>query len=1182
MKILGVRFKNINSLRGEWEIRLDQSPLSETGLFAIVGPNGSGKTSILDAVTLGLYGSTPRLPNGYAAARSFPEEESRAEVWFSVSDHRYMSCWIAGETTLDPGQGRMELYSLNGGKTLLEENLVSVRNRVADLTGLDFKRFCRSILLAQNQFSAFLHALENERAEILQEIVGPELVQEIRDSIRSRAEKETDRYQRIQEEIAGFSMPSRNVLEEAAISLDKAEAAFRENERNLTELRDRESNRIQMEQAPFSEKEARDALATAEANLEDIRKENQRIKQVGSVESLRNSLQAYQFHQERAEVLRGQQQEMESRYQSHLEHKDALDRRHTRIREELSHIQARLADGDAVIREAVSIQKEIAKRESLFRDTVFRLETLEREKKEIAGKDSNDRRQADILMGHISELEKWIESGGSDRDLEAVFPQMENVVHQLDSLRTNRGELLRSLEKQRKSTRQVEAGFRRVDSAWERKKARLDQIEASVKNRKIRLAESLGNESEPELKKQIDVGRKSLAMCRELHRIGRKYATISRIRQELQDVVIRKTNLENAVEKEREALQGTKGQIRFRDNVLRFTPERRDILHHDTPCPLCGSTHHPFVETGEMDFTGLNQWIREKEETMSSLEKELEPCRKRILVLHDRVQELDELERKWRDNCLNIGVSWEPGDLNSIRDYSRNIRNDIREAGSRLRSAWWMRWTTRLTERRLERKRSGFTVSSEHRNSLQEDYQTAIQKLLDLERELEESENLESSLYRELSRYMKQFHVDPLEPGKEDIVLSMYRERRDRFQGKSRELEASREELRRLQAAMQSVSVILQRLGEEIVRLSSQAENLQRDMRAFQEQYATKYQEGDPIRHREEMGNSLNMLQEEEADVMAKIQEIDRLVESDRNALNQVQKEREETCRKVEQSENELKELAVGSGFSSLHDMQNALEVFTDVPGLPKRMADVEKTITSLHEWIGIFELGKNFKDDLGQIRRKIFDEEKHRNELLQEISDGKTFLERAKQTQREYRELLQALEAQEKRMADAVAEERLLTAQGGPEQRIQRLLLERLLEESNRHWKVLSNNRYTLVRMEPGIGLEDQNSKGTSSPRGIQTLSGGESFLVSLSLALGLSDMAARNRKIETLFLDEGFGSLDEETLYRVLSALKKLRVNGKTVGIVSHVRRLAEEIPMRICLEKADDGSGRIRLVA
>jgi exonuclease SbcC len=97
---------------------------------------------------------------------------------------------------------------------------------------------------------------------------------------------------------------------------------------------------------------------------------------------------------------------------------------------------------------------------------------------------------------------------------------------------------------------------------------------------------------------------------------------------------------------------------------------------------------------------------------------------------------------------------------------------------------------------------------------------------------------------------------------------------------------------------------------------------------------------------------------------------------------------------------------------------------------------------------------------------------------------------------------------------------------------------------------------------------------------RAVKTLSGGESFVVSLCLALGLSDLATGNRKIETLFIDEGFGSLDEESLYTVIAALKGLQATGKMVGIISHVQRLAAEISVRIKVEKESGDVSRITI--
>ena len=93
-------------------------------------------------------------------------------------------------------------------------------------------------------------------------------------------------------------------------------------------------------------------------------------------------------------------------------------------------------------------------------------------------------------------------------------------------------------------------------------------------------------------------------------------------------------------------------------------------------------------------------------------------------------------------------------------------------------------------------------------------------------------------------------------------------------------------------------------------------------------------------------------------------------------------------------------------------------------------------------------------------------------------------------------------------------------------------------------------------------------------------SLSGGESFLASLALALGLSDLAGRNVQIDSLFIDEGFGTLDTATLDTALSALESLRAQNKTVGVISHVEMLKERIGVQIAVERGPDGSSRLQV--
>jgi exonuclease SbcC len=146
----------------------------------------------------------------------------------------------------------------------------------------------------------------------------------------------------------------------------------------------------------------------------------------------------------------------------------------------------------------------------------------------------------------------------------------------------------------------------------------------------------------------------------------------------------------------------------------------------------------------------------------------------------------------------------------------------------------------------------------------------------------------------------------------------------------------------------------------------------------------------------------------------------------------------------------------------------------------------------------------------------------------------------------------------------------------------VQEITLHQLLQFANTHLAGLSD-RYRLVRPEEkssDLMVEDRYMG--SSLRHVSTLSGGETFLLSMSLALGLSDLASRNIRIDSLFIDEGFGTLDPETLDQAISTLEKLQSSSqKMIGIISHVDALKERIQTQIQLIPNSNGISRLEIV-
>ncbi len=196
MKISTLRIKNLNSLKSEFCIDFTRDPLDKSGIFAITGPTGAGKTTILDAICVALFGQTPRLGVGESEElMSRHTGDCYAEVEFTVKDACFRSKWsqrrARGKVDGKLQPAAMELAELTGnGDKIIEDKKSRVPTKVEEITGLDFPRFTRSVLLAQGGFAAFLNADDNERADLLEKMTGTEIYSMISQEIYNRAKQE--------------------------------------------------------------------------------------------------------------------------------------------------------------------------------------------------------------------------------------------------------------------------------------------------------------------------------------------------------------------------------------------------------------------------------------------------------------------------------------------------------------------------------------------------------------------------------------------------------------------------------------------------------------------------------------------------------------------------------------------------------------------------------------------------------------------------------------------------------------------------------------------------------------------------------------------------------------------------------------------------------------------------------
>lgn len=200
MKILDIKLKNLNSLKGEWHINLSDSIYISEGIFAITGATGAGKTTIFDAICLALYAQTPRL--GKIGSKSNEimtrkTNECYAHVIFEVSGKKYSCVWQQHKSnkTLQPAKHIISELPLGN---IISDRTKDTVKAVEDITGLDFRRFTQAIMLEQGGFDAFLKANAGERSQILELLTGTEIYGEISSRVYERMKTERQKLDNIQ------------------------------------------------------------------------------------------------------------------------------------------------------------------------------------------------------------------------------------------------------------------------------------------------------------------------------------------------------------------------------------------------------------------------------------------------------------------------------------------------------------------------------------------------------------------------------------------------------------------------------------------------------------------------------------------------------------------------------------------------------------------------------------------------------------------------------------------------------------------------------------------------------------------------------------------------------------------------------------------------------------------------
>ena len=255
MKILTVRLKNLNSLKGEWSVSFDEEPLKSSGLFAITGPTGSGKSTILDAIMLALYGETPRLGNisntsisANGGIVTLNCRDAMAEVDYEVNGVKYRSNWSVSYTKSGNVNQPKMILSCLPGDDIIAERKREVVEKNEEVIGLDADQFTKSMLLSQGEFMEFLQANADDRAALLEQITGNWIFREIGKMVYERYSSLNNEIKILESELKGIEILTAKEIANLGKKIKKLEREAKSVQKNLTAYGDEISTLKQIDQ----------------------------------------------------------------------------------------------------------------------------------------------------------------------------------------------------------------------------------------------------------------------------------------------------------------------------------------------------------------------------------------------------------------------------------------------------------------------------------------------------------------------------------------------------------------------------------------------------------------------------------------------------------------------------------------------------------------------------------------------------------------------------------------------------------------------------------------------------------------------------------------------------------------------------------------------------------------------
>lgn len=1198
MKILSIRIKNLASLAGEHFIDFESEPLASAGLVAIIGKTGAGKSTILDAMCLALYNKIPRLKDSDGKLQDVDGTElltnspltvlrrgtahGFAELTFVAQDQKhYLARWEL-KRSREKADGKLQsvqryLKCLTDG-VVVADKAKAVDTSIFKITQLSFEQFTRAVLLAQSEVTAFLKARDNERGELLEYLTNSSIFGKIGQLAYEKTKLVASKRKLLESKLGDLETLSDEEVANLSSEYQQVEAEYKKIEAKKTQLTAQQQwfeRKQKLESEILVKQEWVDAQLKAQ---QDLAPERERLHRLEIFSSVRPTVfQQQQFlkaEQQLAPQIQKQQQLFDTIHSQFEVEKSRFTQAESALteqqnfenihRESLSEVRKCVQEREFFAGEYKKINAKLSELETTKAPHLTQQTTLEQqiqhaelqqttlhlqlaETQQFASLDKG-------LTAHKQQLEQFIQQ------YQNIENQLGNVVQAESRLAQQKNQLVQSIE-QFGNIEQLETQIEQARRQRESKINQRNQLDFIQQNLKQFF------DIQTDVQQHQDRLKQSTAQFQQLEKDTAKaehdFQTAKDARLKLQDILQQQRLLHT-------------------ENVEHLRAE----LKQNEPCLVCGSTSHPYKVDDSAVSKALFKLQQQQEQQATAKEQEFlkiwqqyqqhltklsTECEQLKVSIQNATNKISNAQKALLEQTqiANIHIDFAQTQVEITAQLSQitaQFQTDLQQL--EMQSNQWMQSIKQ--QQQLEKSIQQTEHLIQTAQHLQHQVQAIFTCLNDAEKMAWQQQSVATAqqIFNTLSQRVQQLEQFEQQTKQLDLQNQQLKTLLLNIENVSQQIDSTTQNLNEIKVQGQKITETAVQLIQQMTGLSDVKPNewlIQYDQARQQNQnlYQQLKQSFEQLRQQFEQGKSV-------------LEQLKTQQQQNQNHIQQSDQEIQQWL--TEHTDFNVDDLAQLVVISSAQEqqirqqLQNAERLLNEANSAFKTMQE-QRTEHAKHQP----------ENDFAQLQQLIVENAENLKSQLNIRDQLKLKLELHQQNvakQKQFADQIQEVQQEEHRwgkisglMGDATGKKFRDYAQ--------QYNLDILLEHANQQLAMLSQ-RYTLKRLDNSLSLAIIDHDMDGETRSVASLSGGESFLTALALSLAIANMASGSMKIESLFIDEGFGTLDASSLHMVMNTLDQLQNQGRKVVLISHIQDMHERIPVQIQVKPLGAGASTIEVVS